>query len=365
MSHCITVKYNNVPIYDITLEPDFTNFVPALKDILNENKKVCIISDSNVSSYYLKLLIFQLKGHVKDIKTFTFAAGEGSKNLNTVYALYELLIENNFDRKDLLIALGGGVVGDLTGYTAATYLRGISFVQAPTSLLAMVDSSIGGKTGVDFKAYKNMIGAFHQPQAVYMNLATLSSLNEREFNSGLGEIIKHGLIKDAEYYQWLKENKAAIKAKDLSVLREMIYKSCIIKREVVEKDPKELGERALLNFGHTVGHAVEKLMEFKLLHGECVALGMVAACYISYKRGNITLEQLKEIENLLKEFNQPVKITGLSPEDVLQVTSHDKKMESGKLKFILLSNIGNAVIDTTVNREEILEAIKYILSEEL
>lgn len=310
----------------------------------------------------MKELVGQLQNHVKEVKTFTFTAGENSKNLDTVYSLYEVLIHYNFDRKDILIALGGGVVGDLTGYTAATYLRGISFIQVPTSLLAMVDSSIGGKTGVDFHAYKNMVGAFHQPKAVYMNLSTLLTLNDREFVSGLGEIIKHGLIKDADYYQWINENKELIQTKDNAILHEMVFKSCIIKRDVVEKDPKELGDRALLNFGHTIGHAVEKLMEFKLFHGECVALGMVTAGYISHKRGYITKQQFDNLESLLQYFNLPVKVSGLSAEEIFQVTRNDKKMESGKLKFILLKSIGNAVIDTTVTKEEIVESIEYILS---
>ncbi|MDF2611069.1 MAG: 3-dehydroquinate synthase [Lachnospiraceae bacterium] len=374
MTNQLTVKYNDVPIYDIILEKDFSNFLSVFDTIRKEqgiengnqplflNKKVCIVSDSEVSSHYIKDIIKPLRDHMKEIKTFTFAAGESSKNLDTVYNLYDMLIENNFDRKDILIALGGGVVGDLTGYTAATYLRGISFIQVPTSLLAMVDSSIGGKTGVDFHAYKNMIGAFHQPKAVYINLSTLNSLTDRQFNSGLGEIIKHGLIKDYDYYQWIDANKEAIKSKDLSVLMEMIDRSCAIKRDVVEKDPKELGERALLNFGHTLGHAIEKLMEFKLLHGECVTLGMVAAGFISYQRGGITKEQLIDMERLFDYFNMPIRINGLLAEEILQVASHDKKMESGKLKFILLSRIGNAVIDTTVTRDELIGAIQYILN---
>jgi 3-dehydroquinate synthase len=383
MTNRLTVTYNDLPIYDILLQHDFSNIASTLNastlissqikishpdsevvcknQFISVNKKICIVSDSTVSSHYIKELMDQLKGHVKDIITFTFPAGESSKNLDTVYDLYELLIEHNFDRKDMLMALGGGVVGDLTGYTAATYLRGISFIQVPTSLLAMVDSSIGGKTGVDFKAYKNMIGAFHQPKAVYMNLTTLYSLNDRQFNSGLGEIIKHGLIKDANYYQWIDDNKEAITSKEVTVLQEMIYRSCIIKRDVVEKDPKELGDRALLNFGHTIGHAVEKLMDFKLLHGECVSLGMVAASYISYKRGYLTINQLENLEILLKHFNQPIRVSGPTAEDIIQVTSHDKKMESGKLKFILLNTIGNAVIDTTVNKDEIIDSIQYIL----
>lgn len=359
----ITVKYNNLPVYDILLEQDFHFLYRELNKLDTANRKICVVTDSNLSKLYLNEVIEILKDYAKEVITFTFPAGESNKNLDTVYQLYERLIPSGFDRKDLLIALGGGVVGDLTGYAAATYLRGISFIQMPTSLLAMVDSSIGGKTGVDFQAYKNMIGAFHQPKSVYMNLKTLLSLNDAQYYSGFGEIIKHGLIKDKEYYVWLKEHIDAIKKRDMTVLKETIYRSCQIKRGVVEKDPKELGERALLNFGHTIGHAVEKLMDFKLLHGECVAVGMVAAGYLSYKRNLITKEQYEDLVNVIRSFNLPVSVAGIKPEEVLYATFHDKKMDAGKINFILLSDIGNAYIDNTLTEAELLDAIAQIIVE--
>jgi 3-dehydroquinate synthase len=206
-----------------------------------------------------------------------------------------------------------------------------------------------------------MIGAFHQPESVYINLSTLTSLSNRQYYAGLGEIIKHGLIKDKDYYQWLKNHKNQIKSRDISVMQEMIYRSCLIKREVVEKDPKEFGERALLNFGHTIGHAVEKLTNFNLLHGECVAIGMVASCYISYKRGYLLKEELEDIIAFISSFDLPVNVSGINAEDIFQATAHDKKMESGKLKFILLSKIGQAFMDTSVTQEEIMTGIRFIL----
>jgi len=362
MNSSITVHYNNQPIYDILLENSYAQLLEELNELGTDNLKICIVSDTNVSKLYLEELIHIVKNHGQVVETFVFKAGEDSKNLDTVYSLYDHLIQAKFDRKDLLIALGGGVVGDLTGYAAATYLRGIGFIQIPTSLLAMVDSSIGGKTGVDFHSYKNMIGAFHQPASVYINLSTLTSLSSNQYNAGLGEIIKHGLIKDANYYQWLKEHNNEIKSREVHVMKEMVYRSCMIKREVVEKDPKELSDRALLNFGHTIGHAVEKLMNFKLLHGECVAIGMAAACYISYKRGYLLKEELEDIITCINSFDLPVKVSGLNPEEIFQATTHDKKMESGKIKFILLSKIGKAFIDTSVTKEEIMDGIQYILT---
>jgi 3-dehydroquinate synthase len=225
----------------------------------------------------------------------------------------------------------------------------------------MVDSSIGGKTGVDFRAYKNMVGAFHQPKLVYMNITTLLSLPDPEYYSGMGEIIKHGLIKDKAYYHWLKENKIAIVNRSYDTLLEMIYRSCLIKKEVIERDPKEMGERALLNYGHTIGHSVERLKNFTLLHGECVCIGMAAAAYISFKRGQITQSDYEDILITIKQFKQPNSTSGLSAEEVYEVTKADKKMDSDRIRFILLEEIGQAVIDSSVTKEEMLEAIHTIL----
>ena len=253
MSKCINVKYEGKPLYNIVIEQSFDKLAEEFDKLGVTGRKLCIVSDSNVAPLYAKHIEEQLLKTGNKVFTFVFEAGEANKNLDTVEDVYEFLIKNHFDRKDMLVALGGGVVGDLTGFTAATYLRGISFIQVPTSLLAQVDSSIGGKTGVDFRAYKNMVGAFYQPKLVYMNISVLKSLSDRLFNSGFGEIIKHGLIKDAAYYEWLRDNISNIKSRNSDALEQMIYVSCNIKREVVEKDPKEKGDRALLNYGHTLG----------------------------------------------------------------------------------------------------------------
>jgi 3-dehydroquinate synthase len=324
------------------------------------NRKVAIVTDSNVGAYHIENLKNIVNKVAESCVTFTFLAGEENKNLSTVQSLYEFLIQHSFDRNDVLMALGGGVVGDLTGFTAATYLRGIRFFQVPTSLLAMVDSSIGGKTGVDFNAYKNMVGAFYMPCLVYINVPTLLTLPQREYISGMGEIIKHGLIKDASYYASLKQQATAICDKDLSVILPMVLRSCQIKREVVENDPKEQGERALLNFGHSIGHAVEKVMKFTLLHGECVAIGMVAATYISMERNMISQEEYEDIKQTIASFGFPICLPELKTNEVLAAMSKDKKVDAGKIKFILLSGIGKAVIDTTVSIEEMTRAIESI-----
>ncbi len=361
MNQLLTVNYEGQPAYDICLEPDFCRLSEALSPMKLNSRKVMIITDSNVKKHYLGEVRTILSSCAKLVESISFPAGEASKNLDTVSLCYEQLIHFGFDRNDVLVALGGGVVGDLTGFVAATYLRGIRFIQIPTSLLSMVDSSIGGKTGVDFKAYKNMVGAFHQPKLVYLNLSTLLTLPEAEYFSGMGEIIKHGLIKDLDYYQWLKTQETAIQARDYEALRSMVYRSCHIKRAVVEQDPKEQGERALLNFGHTIGHSIEKLKELSLLHGQCVCLGMAAASYLSLKRGAISEAEYQDILQTMLRFRQPITVQGLSADQVYEVTRSDKKMDADKIKFILLEKIGNAVIDTTVSKDEILSAIQSIL----
>ena len=296
----------------------------------------------------------------KEVTRFVFRAGEENKNLNTVQDLYEHLILHHFERKDMLVALGGGVVGDLAGFTAATYLRGVDFVQIPTTLLSQVDSSIGGKTGVDFNCYKNMVGAFHQPKLVYMNLSALKTLTDEQFACGMGEILKHGLIKDQGYYEWTICHRQEIMERSLEVLEEMISRSCEIKRDVVEKDPTEKGDRALLNFGHTLGHAIEKLKNFSLMHGQCVALGSLAASYLSMRRGQITEAELTAIKAANIAFGLPVSVEGVTPEEVVATTRSDKKMEAGKVKFILLNSIGDACIDRSVTDQEMEDAVKYL-----
>lgn len=356
----IDVKKDGIYSYSIWLEPDFQDLPKALRPLQTEKKKLCIVTDSAVEKLYVEPLRQVLEGCCAHVSVFVFTAGEANKTLDTVRKLYEHLILNKFDRKDMLVALGGGVVGDLTGFAAATYLRGIDFIQVPTTLLAQVDSSIGGKTGVDFDAYKNMVGAFHMPRLVYMNLGTLLTLPERQFSAGMAEIIKHGLIQDEAYYGWLQEHEKEIEDRDYEALRYMVHGSCQIKRHVVEEDPTEQGIRAWLNFGHTAGHAVEKLKNFELYHGECVSIGCVAAAWISWKRGFLTLEEREQIEQVLKSYGLPVRVEGLSAEDVLRTTKLDKKMEAGKIKFVLLNRIGEAFVTKDVEDEELLEAIRYV-----
>ncbi|KIR01774.1 3-dehydroquinate synthase [Lachnospiraceae bacterium TWA4] len=340
----ITVHYDKKPIYSIVFGRNFLDATTHLKELDVDKKRVCIVTDSTVASYYLKEVEELFSTIARKVTSFVFPAGEENKQLSTIENLYEHLINHQFDRKDLLVALGGGVVGDMTGYAAATYLRGISFIQMPTTLLSQVDSSIGGKTGVDFKSYKNMVGAFYQPSLVYMNLSTLKTLTKRQYIEGMGEIIKHSLIKDASYYSWLKDHKDEILELNLDVCEEMIERSCQIKRQVVENDPTEKGERGLLNFGHTLGHAIEKEKGFSLLHGECVALGCVSASWISYEKGLISKEDYEDIIKTFEAFKLPIKVEITDSNSVLEAVKHDKKMEAGIIKFILLKKLGKLIL---------------------
>ena len=362
---CMDVKKDGQFCYHIYLEPDFAKLPEAVEPLNIKERKLCIVADSTTAELYGAELKEILKETCTYVSMFVFPAGEVNKTLNTVRDLYEHLILEKFDRKDMLVALGGGVVGDLTGFAAATYLRGIGFIQIPTTLLSQVDSSIGGKTGVDFDAYKNMVGAFHMPRLVYMNLNVLKTLPDRQFACGMGEIIKHGLIQDSDYLEKLSTYQREIREKNYAALLWMVAGSCKIKRHVVEEDPTEQGIRAWLNFGHTIGHSVEKLKDFTLCHGECVAIGCAAAAWMSWKRGLISEKEKEAAEQLLLDYQLPVRVKGLKPEDIVKTTKLDKKMDAGKVKFVLLKKIGEAFVTRDVEDEELLRASQYVCGEEI
>ncbi|MDD5797493.1 MAG: 3-dehydroquinate synthase [Clostridiaceae bacterium] len=362
---CMDVKKDGQFCYHIYLEPDFAKLPEAVEPLNIKERKLCIVADSTTAELYGAELKEILKETCTYVSMFVFPAGEVNKTLNTARDLYEHLILEKFDRKDMLVALGGGVVGDLTGFAAATYLRGIGFIQIPTTLLSQVDSSIGGKTGVDFDAYKNMVGAFHMPRLVYMNLNVLKTLPDRQFACGMGEIIKHGLIQDSDYLEKLSTYQREIREKNYAALLWMVAGSCKVKRHVVEEDPTEQGIRAWLNFGHTIGHSVEKLKDFTLCHGECVAIGCAAAAWMSWKRGLISEKEKEAAEQLLLDYQLPVRVKGLKPEDIVKTTKLDKKMDAGKVKFVLLKKIGEAFVTRDVEDEELLRASRYVCGEEI
>ena len=349
--------------YDIIWEKDFSLLKEAVSSLQLSAKNVCIVTDSNVAPLYLSQVSSILSKIFEHVISYVIPAGEAHKNLFEIQNIYQCLLENHFERKDILLALGGGVVGDMTGFTAATYRRGIDFLQIPTTLLSQVDSSIGGKTGVDFDSYKNMIGAFHQPRLVYMNMSVLQTLPDDQFASGIGEVLKSALIRNAELYDWIDTNRKEIKSRDAASLIHLIRACCVIKGAVVEEDPKEFGVRAILNFGHTIGHAVEKLMDFRLLHGACVGLGTIAAARLSMIRGYISQTDFEKIAELNEYFDLPEQVKGIDAKAIFNATKSDKKMEGGRVKFILLHAIGNAYVDKTVTDIELLDIIKTVITE--
>ena len=360
----ICVHRDGLPIYNIVFSESFVSLPEELLALgYTRSTKLMIVTDTNVDPIYLAEVKNILCRDFLVVSSYTLPAGEADKNLDSVGRLYEALILEHFDRKDLLLALGGGVIGDMTGFAAATYLRGIDFIQIPTSLLAMVDSSVGGKTGVDYKGYKNMVGAFHMPKLVYMNLSVLSTLPQREITCGMGEIIKYGISMDAAFYEALFSLPDAVQNRRIGPLSQIVHHCCRLKRDVVEEDPTEKGRRRILNFGHTIGHAVEKLMQFSLLHGECVSIGMCAAVWLSMQRGSIPIEAYERFLTLTARYGLPSRVMNapFAAEDVLKTLYSDKKTVGGQVRFIMLSDIGSSYVDDTLTDEELLAAIRTVV----
>ena len=363
MNKLLTYNSGFADQYDISINSDFSGMIQYFaRDSFIKHAKICVATDLTVADLYIDEVLAIFVGLGYKVYSYEFVAGEASKNHETLNKLYEYLIANRFDRHDMLVALGGGVVGDLCGYCAATYLRGIDYVQIPTTLLSQVDSSIGGKTAIDFMQYKNMVGAFYMPKLVYINVSTLKSLPKEQFSCGMGEVIKHGLIQDKAYYDYIIDNRDDIISGRAESLIELVYGSVAIKSKVVETDPTEKGIRAYLNFGHTIGHAIEKLSDYKLFHGQCVAIGMMSALFISRKMGYIKDDDINKARKTLELYGLPTRIEddSISAEDILYATKSDKKMDNGRIKFVVLEEIGKATTSMGVDDELLSEAIEYI-----
>lgn len=345
--------------YDILFSDSFNGFAKAMSDI-NAPKKLLVVTDSNVKKLYADEVNDLLIKNGYDSKIYAFTAGEENKDMDTILGICGACIEHEMDRKSMIVALGGGVVGDMAGFAAAIFMRGIDFVQVPTTLLSQSDSSVGGKTGIDFMESKNILGAFHQPKLVYINVATLKSLPNEQFVSGMGEVIKHGIIRDSEFFDYIEKNSDKIKTLDNETLIKMDKINCSIKADVVEQDEKENGLRAILNFGHTIGHAVESAYDFKMTHGECVGIGMVGASYIAYKRNMIDESTLNRIENVLDMYGFKIRVDLPEKEVVYGYMQKDKKKIAGKLKFVLPTKVGEVMQTTDVSKDEIFAAFDYI-----
>lgn len=320
--------------YPIYITTNYDGIGKTIDDAALKGKLV-LITDTNVDSCQADECMKAFESSGLDVEKFVIEAGEKNKNLDTIREIYNFLITLKLDRNATIIALGGGVVGDITGFVAATFLRGVNFVQIPTTLLAQSDSSVGGKVGVDFKGHKNIIGSFYQPKLVYINVNSLKTLPKRELCSGLGEVVKHGIIKDEEFYEYIDENAEKILNLDQRVLQYIVKVNCSIKGSVVEKDEKESGLRAILNFGHTIGHAIETVMDFNLLHGECVSLGMVGAFRLANYLDLIDDTTTEKVKTTLEKIDLPVSLKGIDVDKVYNQMFYDKKIVGDKLKFIL------------------------------
>lgn len=316
---------------------------------------VMIVSDSNVAPFFLARVRRVLTDHGVRTDDFVIPAGEESKSLAWAEKIWNWMLDVKADRTSVVVALGGGVVGDLAGFAAATFARGLRLVQIPTSLLAQVDSSVGGKVGVNLPQAKNMVGAFHQPAAVVIDVATLRALPQREYVSGLGEVVKYGMILDAAFFDDLEQHVAEILRIDRETVTRVVATCCRLKASIVEQDEREeTGLRSVLNFGHTFAHAFETLTGYgQWLHGEAVAIGMVCASRLAERLGMLSPGIAARLENLLRLFGLPTRIGRLSPGTIMESMSHDKKVQHGQLRLVLPSRIGSVSLVEHVPIEDI------------
>ena len=335
--------------YEVTIEAGIRNKIneELLKIGVKNNRKILVISNKEISDLYIEEFLKPLKRNNYQVQIFLIKAGELHKNVETLIEIYNFAFEFGLDRNSLIIALGGGIVGDITGLAAATWLRGIDYIQIPTTLLSMVDSSVGGKTAVNHPKGKNLIGAFHQPKAVFIDPETLKTLPKREFNAGMAEVIKYGVIKDKELFEFLENEKNKNKLINLEneCLIKIINSSIKTKSHIVSKDEQEHGVRAILNYGHSFGHVIENLCGYgEFLHGEAISIGMKIAGGIALEKGLWSNEEFIRQDNLLKSYSLPTKIPKINKKEVITILMGDKKVRDGKMRFILPKGIGEVDI---------------------
>ena len=320
--------------------------------------KVSVVTNTTVAALYLDKFSATLRGAGVEIVPVVLSDGEEHKNWQTLNAIFDALLSNRCERKSAIIALGGGVVGDLAGFAAASYLRGVPFIQVPTTLLAQVDSSVGGKTAINHPLGKNMIGAFYQPAMVLADTALLDTLPARELSAGLAEVIKYGLIMDLPFLSWLEANMGKLNERDPAALAYAVTRSCENKAAVVAADERETGERALLNLGHTFGHAIEAGLGFGTwLHGEAVAAGTMLAARLSARMGLLTESDVRRMADLFVLAGLPVEAPSLGQDRYLELMGHDKKVENGKLRLVLLRSLGKAYVTSDFDLQELREVL--------
>ncbi len=345
--------------YPILIQPGCLQDASVWDDCV-AHTEVVIVTNEVVAPLYLDAVKAGLDKPGRRLLTLVLPDGEAHKNQATLTRIYDFLLQNNLSRKAVLVALGGGVIGDMTGYAAATYQRGVDFVQVPTTLLSQVDSSVGGKTGINHPLGKNMIGAFKQPVAVLIDPTVLTTLPGRELSAGLAEVIKYGLIGDADFFGWLEQSMTDLMANDSAAISEAIYQSCAAKARIVAADETEQGLRATLNLGHTFGHAIEAEMGYGTwLHGEAVGAGMVMACSMSKRLGWIRDDVLTRALTLIGQAGLPVEVPAkMTPDSFMTHMARDKKVESGQLRLVLLTGLGQAVVTANFPPEALAETLK-------
>ncbi len=347
--------------YPIHIGQGILDQIGAVTAAIRPRGAVALVTDSNVGPLYAERTQALLKAAGFSVRVVTMPAGEEHKRLARIDDLCGAFLEGGLDRSSLVIALGGGVVGDVAGYAAASFMRGIPFIQIPTTIVAQVDSSVGGKTGVNHALAKNIIGAFHQPSAVLIDMTLLDTLPDRELRAGLAEAIKHGMIADAALFDYMEQNAAAILRKDLAALEYPVMRSCEIKAGVVAEDEQEHGVRAILNYGHTFGHGIEAVTGYgAYLHGEAVALGMQAAGVLARNLGMVDQAFVARQEACLRAYGLPVRWDALPVDETLAAMEHDKKARRGTLKFVVADRIGHVVLRTDVTREQARAALSAL-----
>lgn len=344
--------------YSIHIGPGILGQAELLRPHIR-GKSVAVVTNTTVAPLYLQALTDILKGLGYSPLQIILPDGEEYKDWQTLNLIFDGLLTARCERGTTLIALGGGVVGDMGGFAASCYQRGMPFIQIPTTLLSQVDSSVGGKTAINHPLGKNMVGAFYQPQLVLADIAALRTLPDRELSAGLAEVIKYGLIRDAEFLGWLEANMDGLRRRDEGLLEEAVFRSCQHKAEVVAADEKEMGERALLNLGHTFGHAIETGLGYgQWLHGEAVAAGTVMAARLSALMGWMTEGDVTRVELVLAAAGLPIRGPKMGADKYLELMRHDKKVQEGRLRLVLMQGIGKAVVSDAATEAQILEAIE-------